>query len=169
MCMGQSNFPIVSLYNQPNSATLTERELIPKSITLLQHGQRITIHGTGEDVKHWLYITDVSNAFNVLLHRGVPGEIYNLGSHHESTNYNLCSSIIQAITGEDEVEVWMNKVPGRPVVGKQFGMDFSKLEELGWTQLVGLEEGVERTVKWYGENAAKWWGNLPKILGVAPN
>jgi dTDP-glucose 4,6-dehydratase len=150
------------------SAMLIQSELIPKSITLLQQGQKVMIQGTGEDVKHWLYISDVSNAFNVILHRGVPGEVYNLGSHHASTNYNLCSSMIKTITGATDVELWMNKVPGRPVVGKPVGMDFSKLEGIGWTQQVGLEEGVAATVKWYGDNAAKWWGNLPQILGITP-
>ncbi|KAH9879922.1 hypothetical protein J1614_001946 [Plenodomus biglobosus] len=159
--------PTVGSLNESTSATLIELELIPKSVTLLQQGQKVTIHGTGADVKHWLYISDVSNAFNVILHNGVPGEVYNLGSHHASTNYNLCSSIIKAITGATDVELWMNKVPGRPVVGKPIGMDFSKLEGIGWTQRVGLEEGVAETVKWYGENAEKWWGNLKQILGCS--
>ncbi|KAF1843289.1 NAD(P)-binding protein [Cucurbitaria berberidis CBS 394.84] len=143
-------------------------KLIPRSVTLLQHGEKVTIHGTGEDVKHWLYISDVSNAFNVILHRGVPGEVYNLGSHYASTNYNLCSSIIKAITGAPDIEQWMNKVPGRAVVGKPVGLGFSKLEGIGWTQKVALEEGVEETVKWYRDNAEKWWGNLPGILGIPP-
>jgi dTDP-glucose 4,6-dehydratase len=76
--------------------------------------------------------------------------------------------MIKTITGATDVELWMNKVPGRPVVGKPVGMDFSKLEGIGWTQQVGLEEGVAATVKWYGDNAAKWWGNLPQILGITP-
>ena len=134
---------------------------------MLQHGAKVTIHGTGEDVKYWLYISDVSNAFNVILHCGIPGEIYNLGSHHASTNYDLCSNMIKNITGVSGVEEWMDKVPGRAIVGKPVGIDFSKLESIGWTQEVGIEEGLKATVEWYNENAERWWGNLTEIIGIA--
>lgn len=75
--------------------------------------------------------------------------------------------MIRTITGAPEVEQWMTRVPGRAVVGKPVGMDLSKLENIGWTQRVSLEEGVEETVNWYSKNAGKWWGNLAEILGIA--
>lgn len=60
----------------------------------------------------------------------------------------------------------MNRVPGRGFYDPGIGMDFSSLEKLGWTQLVSLDEGIKKTVEWYKEHAATWWGDLPKILKI---
>jgi dTDP-D-glucose 4,6-dehydratase len=152
---------------------LTIAELIPKSVALLMNGHKVTMYGTGADVKRWLYVSDCSNAFNTILHRGEPNATYNLGSDHASTNYNLCTGIIDAVvsnkgdgTKAGNAEDWINRVPGRGFYDPGIGMDFSALQQLGWTQLVSLDEGVKRTVEWYKENAATWWGDLQKILKI---
>ncbi|RHZ69179.1 hypothetical protein CDV55_107549 [Aspergillus turcosus] len=131
-------------------------ELIPKSIALLMNGHKVTI-----------------NAFNTILHRGEPSATYNLGSDHASTNYNLCTGIIDAVVlnqGDGakagKAEDWINRPPGRGLYDPGIGMDFFALQKLGWTQLLGFDEGVKKTVEWYMENAATWWGDLQKILKI---
>lgn len=137
------------------------------------NGHKVTMYGTGADVKRWLYVTDCSNAFNTILHRGDPNAVYNLGSDHASTNYNLVDGIIDAVVSNNndgtkatDAENWINRVPGRGFVDPSIGMDFSALQKLGWTQSVSLDDGVKRTVDWYKKNGMAWWGDLPKIMKI---
>lgn len=98
--------------------------------------------------------------------------MYNLGSHHLSSNYDLCSTMIKTVVSNKDgvepetinVEDYMNKIPGRNFKDAGVGMDFSDLEGLGWTQHVNLEQGVAKCVDWYGQYAGNWWGDLRTIL-----
>lgn len=46
------------------------------------------IHGNGQTSRHFLYISDAVEAFDTILHRGTPGEIYNIGS-------DFCISVLE--------------------------------------------------------------------------
>ena len=61
-------------------------KVIPKFICRLVNGQSCCIHGDGSNSRHYVYVGDVANAFDVVTHSGVNGEIYNIGCHEEFTN-----------------------------------------------------------------------------------
>ena len=54
-------------------------KLIPKFIHQLERNEKVTVHGTGENRRNFLYVTDVVNAFDAIVHCGVVGSIYNIG------------------------------------------------------------------------------------------
>lgn len=103
MFTDRSSFQTVSPHNLKKRTLLANHaELIPKSISLLQNGQKVTIHGNGADIKRWVYVTDCSNAFNTIFHCGRPNATYNLGSHQAASNYNLCSTIIRSVVSRSK-------------------------------------------------------------------
>ena len=61
-------------------------KLIPKFIHQLYAKEKLTIHGTGENRRNYLHVSDVANAFDAILHRGKIGSIYNIGGTNELTN-----------------------------------------------------------------------------------
>jgi dTDP-glucose 4,6-dehydratase/UDP-glucose 4,6-dehydratase len=54
-------------------------KLIPRFIKLLQEGKKVTIQGNGSSVRAFLHAYDTAKAFEVILEKGVIGEIYNIG------------------------------------------------------------------------------------------
>ncbi|KAG7002089.1 dTDP-4-amino-4,6-dideoxygalactose transaminase [Physcia stellaris] len=140
-------------------------KIIPKFIMLLQHREKLTMHGGGTQRKRYLYAGDAANAFNVLLHRGVAGKIYNLGSSTQISNRDLGATLLNYVNlgGSDSssdsssLDSWIETVPGRPYADSNSGLDCRKLKALGWEPRVPWEEGLRRTVEWYARFGDTWW------------
>jgi dTDP-glucose 4,6-dehydratase len=62
--------------------------------------------------------------------------------------------------GESDIQY----VKDRPGHDYRYALDISRMEnELGWKPLVGIEEGIEKTVRWYKKNE-QWWRSLKERL-----
>lgn len=48
-------------------------------------GDTLPVHGDGLSVRSYLHVEDVAAAFDVVLHKGVVGEVYNIGTTKERT------------------------------------------------------------------------------------
>ena len=57
------------------------------------------VHGTGENRRNFLYVTDVANAFDCILHKGLSGSIYNIGGTSEMTNLKVAETLIRTMKG----------------------------------------------------------------------
>ncbi|KAI1286588.1 hypothetical protein EDD11_000198 [Mortierella claussenii] len=55
------------------------------------------IHGSGRHSRTYLYVTDVANALDVILHRGQVGQVYNIGGGHETSNLELAQDLIHRL------------------------------------------------------------------------
>jgi len=55
------------------------------------------IHGDGKVTRNFLYVSDVVDAFDVILHRGTPGSTYNIGTTFEISVIDLARYIIQKV------------------------------------------------------------------------
>jgi nucleoside-diphosphate-sugar epimerase len=53
-----------------------------------------TLHGTGSNTRNYLYVVDVARAFDVILHKGVVGLIYNIGSSNEFSNFTVAKHLL---------------------------------------------------------------------------
>lgn len=54
-------------------------KVIPKFYNQLKRGKPCTIHGDGKNLRNFLYVEDVVEAFDIICHKGKIGEIYNIG------------------------------------------------------------------------------------------
>ena len=109
---------------------------------------------------------DHARALELIVRKGEPGQVYNIGADAEATNIDM----VRAICG------WMDQlvpdspyrphadliafVADRPGHDRRYAIDSSRIrEELGWRPAFDLHEGLGRTVRWY----------LEKPLVVASN
>jgi len=53
------------------------------------YNKPITVHGTGKNIRDWLYVKDHCSAIDKVFHEGTPGESYNVGSNNEITNIDI--------------------------------------------------------------------------------
>lgn len=133
-------------------------KLIPLMINNIRNNKPLPVYGKGENVRDWLWVQDHVRAIDVIFHRGIPGEKYNIGGLNEWKNIDLVKLLIRIMDkklGRPEgasLEL-IQYVPDRPGHDLRYAIDATKLRrELGWEPSVTFEEGLEKTVDWYLEN-----------------
>jgi UDP-glucose 4,6-dehydratase len=132
-----------------------------------------TLHGTGRNTRNFLYVEDVARAFDTVLHKGLIGNIYNIGGSNEFSNIDVAKKLLQLMgkVGEDGIEAAVAKhivfVPDRPFNDVHYHLDSSKLARLGWVEEVTWEDGLRRTLDWYRVNSGNW-GDLTSALVAHP-
>jgi dTDP-glucose 4,6-dehydratase len=145
-------------------------KLIPLVILNALDRKTLPVYGDGSNVRDWLYVEDHARALGVILSKGVPGETYNIGGRNERKNLDV---VEQICTWMDELRPantshhdLISFVTDRPGHDQRYAIDATKLEnELGWRAQETFETGIEKTVRWYLDNAA-WWEPLrQKVYG----
>jgi dTDP-glucose 4,6-dehydratase len=140
-------------------------KLIPLSINNISHNKPIPIYGKGENVRDWLYVEDHAAAIDLIFHKGVIGETYNIGGNNEWTNIDLIRLMCRILDGKlnrpaGSCEKLITFVKDRAGHDLRYAIDSSKLQnELGWKPSLVFEEGLEKTVDWYLANQA-WMDNV---------
>src|SRR5215469_16461287 len=72
-------------------------KLIPLFITHALHGKPLPIYGDGRNVRDWLHVEDHCRAIDLILTKGRPGEVYNVGGGHETSNLAIVEGICSGI------------------------------------------------------------------------
>lgn len=125
-------------------------KLIPFFISRLLKGEKVPVYGDGLNVRDWLYVYDHCEALDVVLNKGMPGEIYNIGGHNEKTNLEITKIILNEM-GKDESSI--EYVTDRPGHDRRYAIDNTKIRtKLGWEPALTFEDGIKLTLKWYLDN-----------------
>ncbi|WJZ85494.1 hypothetical protein VitviT2T_005026 [Vitis vinifera] len=140
-------------------------KLIPKFILLAMKGEQLPIHGDGSNVRSYLYCEDVAEAFEVVLHKGVIGHVYNIGTKKERSVLDVAEDICKLFRLDSKQAI--NFVHDRPFNDKRYFLDDQKLKKLGWEERTPWEEGLRRTMEWYTKNPG-WWGDVSAALHPHP-
>jgi UDP-glucose 4,6-dehydratase len=124
-------------------------KVIPKFIRLIQNGQKCTIHGTGNYLRSFLHVDDVANAFDIILHKGQIGEVYNIGIDVEISIIQVAKMCIKIITGSDNYNDYIVYTDDRLYNDKNYPINSDKLKSLGWEAKIPFETGLKSTIEWY--------------------
>ncbi len=129
-------------------------KLIPLTITNIVEGKTIPVYGDGLNIRDWIYVEDHCRAIDLILQKGKPGEIYNIGGNSEKTNLELVQYILDTM---EKPHSLINFVTDRPGHDRRYALDATKTKkEVGWKAEVPIEEGLKSTIQWYRENEG-WW------------
>lgn len=124
-------------------------KFIPKIICNAIQEKEIPIYGDGLHIRDWLYVEDHCRAIHLVLEKGVPGEIYNVGGSTEKTNLEVAKTILKKLNKDMNLIKFVEDRKGHD---RRYAMDSSKIKrELGWSPFVPFEEGIEKTIQWYKE------------------
>lgn len=127
------NLPIViTRSNNVYGINQYPEKIIPKFIHQLLTDKKITIHGDGSSIRSFIYVDDLVKALNVILQKGVIGEIYNIGSHTHEYSVKEIALIILSLMGKDESCI--EYVEDRKFNDKRYYIDSSKIHSLGWQE-----------------------------------
>ncbi|OAY84372.1 Trifunctional UDP-glucose 4,6-dehydratase/UDP-4-keto-6-deoxy-D-glucose 3,5-epimerase/UDP-4-keto-L-rhamnose-reductase RHM1 [Ananas comosus] len=136
-------------------------KLIPKFVLLAMRGQPLPIHGDGSNVRSYLYCEDVAEAFDVVLHKGAVGHVYNIGTKKERRVIDVAKDICKLFTLDPDKVIQF--VTNRPFNDQRYYLDDQKLKKLGWSERTTWEEGLRKTIEWYRSNP-DWWGDVSGAL-----
>uniref|UniRef100_A0A2N9FCM0 UDP-glucose 4,6-dehydratase n=1 Tax=Fagus sylvatica TaxID=28930 RepID=A0A2N9FCM0_FAGSY len=136
-------------------------KMIPKFILLAMKGKPLPIHGDGSNVRSYLYCEDVAEAFEVILHRGEVGHVYNIGTKKERRVVDVAKEICQLFSLNPDTHIKF--VENRPFNDQRYFLDDQKLKSLGWFESTSWEKGLKKTMEWYVNNP-DWWGDVSGAL-----
>ena len=140
-------------------------KLIPLMIHNIIQNRPLPVYGKGENVRDWLFVEDHARAIDVIFHKGIVGETYNIGGHNEWKNLDLvlllCKTMDEKLGREAGTsEKLITYVTDRAGHDLRYAIDATKLKnELGWEPSLQFAEGLERTVDWYLTND-EWLENV---------
>jgi len=131
-------------------------KLIPLFITNLIEGNKVPVYGKGDNIREWIHTDDHARAIDLLLHKGVLGEVYNIGTGNEKTNMEITNIILEIMDkGVDMIEY----VKDRPGHDWRYAIDNTKIKKLGFEPKIDFKEGLRQLVDWYKENE-EWWKDV---------
>jgi dTDP-glucose 4,6-dehydratase len=132
-------------------------KIIPKFIKLLSENKKVTIQGDGSNVRAFIHVYDVVRAFDIILEKGVIGEIYNIGSddNEEYTVRSVAEILIKKIKRNDNYKNYENYddyieyIVDRPFNDKRYYISNEKIKSLGWEITQNFDEGIDNLIKEY--------------------
>ncbi|MFL6436489.1 MAG: NAD-dependent epimerase/dehydratase family protein [Terriglobales bacterium] len=138
---------------------ITDGRVIPDFARNIFNGQDIVMLSDGSPKRTFCYVADAVIGYYKVLVRGRDGEPYNVGVEKpEITMSELAERIVEfgqelfnyqgkLVTGVSRDEAYLVDNPTRrcPVIEKA-------RRELGYEPSVNLEEGLRRSLIWYGDN-----------------
>ncbi|MGL5381203.1 dTDP-glucose 4,6-dehydratase [Clostridium sp.] len=125
-------------------------KLIPLMIYKALNNESLPVYGDGKNVRDWLHVYDHCVAIDHIIHKGISGEVYNIGGHNEKTNLEVVKTILNALGKDLSLITYVKDRPGHDL---RYAIDPSKIEkEFDWKPKYNFDSGIKETIKWYLSN-----------------
>jgi dTDP-glucose 4,6-dehydratase len=139
-------------------------KLIPLIIGAALKHEDLPVYGSGNQIRDWLHVDDHAEALYRVVTEGKVGETYNIGGHNEMTNLEVINTVCEYLDvlapidkeafSADKYSDLIVHVDDRPGHDARYAIDASKIaRELDWVPDETFKSGIEKTVKWYLDNA----------------
>ena len=135
-------------------------KLIPVIIIKALKDESIPVHGTGKNIRQWLYVEDCAEAIIKIMEQGKEGEIYNVPGSEELRNIQIVETILEILGKPKELIKFVQDRPGHDY---RYSMGSDKIEKLGWYPKTNFKDGISKTVNWYINNLS-WVENKMEYL-----
>jgi dTDP-glucose 4,6-dehydratase len=132
-------------------------KLIPLMINNCLNDKELPVYGDGMQIRDWLHVNDHCRAIDTVLHKGLDGEVYNIGGNNEKANIEIVRLIIHTLGKTDNLIKYVKDRPGHD---RRYAIDNSKItSKLGWKPAYTFEDGIKETIQWYLDNP-EWIKNI---------
>ncbi len=131
-------------------------KFIPLFVTNALEDQPLPLYGDGLQQRDWLYVQDHCEGIALVLRKGKPGQVYNLGAGQERPNLEVAEAILGLLGKPRSL---LQHVTDRPGHDRRYALNCEKIAKLRWTPRFPFGEALKTTVGWYRENAS-WWRKI---------
>lgn len=133
-------------------------KFIPLCIKKILNGERIYIHSYPDKkmsgTRFYIHARNIASAVLFLIQNGTIGEKYNISGEKEVSNLDMAQMIADFMGKELDYEM-VDFHSDRPGHDLRYGLDGSKLFDMGFQLPVNFEESLRNMVNWTLENP-KW-------------
>ncbi len=127
-------------------------KVVPLFVTNAIDDLPLPLYGDGRQMRDYQYVLDHCEGIDLVLHRGRPGEVYNLGTGTETENLVMAHAILDLLGKPYSL---IRHVADRPGHDRRYALNVDKIRALGWQSRHTFEQAIEKTVRWYVDN--EWW------------
>lgn len=130
-------------------------KLIPLFINNIINKKPLPVYGDGNYTRDWLYVKDHAIAIDLVFHKGLNAETYNIGGINEWKNIDLVKLLCKQMDVKlgrpiNTSERLITYVKDRPGHDLRYAIDASKIKnDFGWEPSVTFQQGLEKTIQWY--------------------
>jgi dTDP-glucose 4,6-dehydratase len=129
-------------------------KLIPLTILNCLSYKKIPVYGDGLNVRDWIHVEDHCSAIDLVLNKGVPGEVYNVGANTERSNIEIVKLIIKILADlcpdlniSEDLIMYVEDRKGHD---RRYAINSTKIQkELHWKPSIPFEQGLKNTIRWY--------------------
>src|SRR5690554_4948776 len=142
-----------NLYGSHDNFDLETSHVLPAMMrkfheAKLNNHEAVKLWGSGTPKREFLLVDDLADAVHFSLVNDLKHSLYNIGTGEDISIKELAETI-QQIVGHQGVINWDSDKPdGTP----RKLMDVSRMKSEGWQSRVRLQEGIEKTYKWFLEH-----------------
>lgn len=142
-------------------------KVVPKFLFQLMDNKKLTLQGSGNQLRSFLYVDDAVDAVLCVMFQGEIGEIYNISSVDEISIQGLAKKMLAMLKPGEKLEDWITYIEDRNFNDKRYWIESEPLRLLGWKQRWNLEQGMSETVEWFKKvDRANYWSASNKVALV---
>ncbi|WP_174284536.1 dTDP-glucose 4,6-dehydratase [Sphingomonas bacterium] len=154
-------------------------KLIPLFTLNALAGRPLPVYGDGMNVRDWLHVEDHCHGISLVVDKGRPGEVYNIGGGQELPNLRVIEEICRGVDAAFAADVSLagrfpdaaaargaatrdliSYVTDRPGHDRRYAIDETKIRsELGYAPQRDFSTGFAETLAWFLGNEG-WWRPL---------
>lgn len=127
-------------------------KVVPLFTTNAMDDQQLPVYGDGRQMREYQYVVDHCEAIDLVLHKGVIGEAYNIGTGVEMENMTMVEILLDTLGKPRSL---IQHVKDREGHDRRYSLNIGKIKALGWEPRHTPAEAVAKTVSWYRDN--EWW------------
>ena len=127
-------------------------KVVPLFVTNALQDLPLPVYGDGQQRRDYQFVIDHCSGVDLVLHEGVLGETYNIGTGMELTNLEMVEILLDELGKPRSL---IQHVEDRQGHDRRYCMNVDKVMALGWEPDYTHEQAIRATVRWYVEN--RWW------------
>lgn len=122
------------------------REFIPHAILSISQEKFVELEGDGLQIRDWIYVDDFTRGVDTVLHKGVPGGVYLVGSGQTKTNLEVVDMLLKQLGKERNLIQFVSESPS---VDRRYAVDISATKALGWDPVYEFDMSLGHLMRWY--------------------
>ena len=134
---------LCNVYGTSDQKVSKKKNAIQYMINLLKENKEVSLYDEGTPIRDLMHIDDVCNAIDLVVETGELNMIYNIGSGHPTTVRDIIEIAKQILQSNSPITSIETPEFHSIVQVKDFWMDTSKLNSLGFKQKITLEQGIK--------------------------
>lgn len=137
-------------------------KIIPRFMLLMMQGQKLTLHGNGQNSRHFVAAQDIAEALVLLINKGKIGEFYNIGSEQEFRNIEVAHMICElfGVSPDDHITY----ITDRPFNDARYAVNWDKIKALGWRAERSLKDDLPEMARWYRAHFERFTDHKLEVL-----